>query len=521
LPIIFKRYKVDTMQRRNFIKLSGLGSATFVFQKPEAPFVKRPAVASIDVDPAPLFELHKHLYMQFMEPLGTTDSSVEAAWDHGKNDWKDTVIQVTKELAPGMMRWGGNLSAYYKWKEAVGPRDKRVPLFNTDWGGIETNQIGTAEFVDFARRVGNADPLMCVNFESDGVQRYAVNPRGENRSGDAREAAEWVDYCNNPSNKLRLSHGIKEPLTIKHWQLGNETSYRGTKGFDNMTAAKKTVEFAKALRTVDKDLKLIGWGDSGWSKIMLDVAGGHIDYIAFHHMFDPGEGLKNSPVKNNEYRKDISTTWEVLMNGYKIHEKKIQRLRQETDGSKLPLALTECHYSIEGRNRCEVLSTWAAGVSYARIMNLHERHGDVLKIATMADFCGTRWQVNALMIPVPEGAAFLMPAAKIMQLYKQHTGKDFIKVNSSEAALDITASKTGNVIYLHVVNTDRTNAVSAKINIPGLPVKAARAWEIAADPAYEIMSATNDLLQPKQKNITPETPCTFSAASVTVIELDV
>lgn len=67
------------------------------------------------------------------------------------------------------------------------------------------------------------------------------------------------------------------------------------------------------------------------------------------------------------------------------------------------MALTERNYSVEGRNRCEVLSSWAAGVSYARIMNLHERNGDVLKIATMADFCGTRWQVNALMIPVPTG----------------------------------------------------------------------------------------------------------------------
>lgn len=64
-------------------------------------------------------------------------------------------------------------------------------------------------------------------------------------------------------------------------------------------------------------------------------------------------------------------------------------MREETSAYKIPLALTECHYSIEGRNRCEVLSSCAAGVSYARIMNSHERNGDVLKIATMADFCGT------------------------------------------------------------------------------------------------------------------------------------
>ena len=481
------------MQRRNFLKISGLGSASLALNTGRAAFVKQPADATIEVDTKPMFELSKHLYMQFMEPLGTTDSSVEAAWDHEKNDWKETVINVTRSLAPGMMRWGGNFSAYYKWKEAVGPRNKRIPLLNTDWGGIETNQIGTAEFVDFCKRVGGADPLVCVNFEADGMQRYAINAKGEQRSGNSKEAAEWVDYCNNPSNKLRLSHGFKEPLTIKHWQLGNETSYRPGKGFDNITAAKKTVEFAKAMRNVDPDLKLIGWGDSGWSKTMYEEAGEHIDYIAFHHMFDPGEGLSNSPIRNNEYRKDAAATWEVLMNGYKIHERKINKLRDETSAYKIPLALTECHYSIEGRNRCEVLSSWAAGVSYARIMNLHERYGDVLKIGTMADFCGTRWQVNTLMIPVPNGEAFLMPTAKIMQLYKQHTGKDFIKINAAPAQLDVTASKTENTIFLHVVNTDRINSVNVNFNIAGLTFKTGKAFEISADPSYEIMSAANDI----------------------------
>jgi hypothetical protein len=49
-------------------------------------------------------------------------------------------------------------------------------------------------------------------------------------------------------------------------------------------------------------------------------------------------------------------------------------------------------------------ATWAAGVSYPRILNNRERHGDVLKIATAADFCGTRWQSNAVIIMTPTNA---------------------------------------------------------------------------------------------------------------------
>ncbi len=497
--------------------MAGVSGASLAL-KPEISLArKKPAVTELSIDPAPLFELSPYLYMQFMEPLGTTDSSVEASWDHAKAQWKPGLMEVTKELSPAMMRWGGNLSAYYKWREGVGPRKSRVPFLNTDWGGMETSQIGTAEFVDFSRQVG-ADALMCVNFESDGLPRYAVNGRGENRSGDSKEAAAWVDYCNNPSNKLRISHGFKEPLRIGHWQLGNETSYR-KEGFDNATAAQKTIEFAKAMRAVDPTIQLIGWGDSGWAKLLMETAGEHINYVAFHHMFDPGEGMKNSPVKNNQYRKDPAATWEVLMNGYKIHEEKIIKIREETAPYNIPLALTECHYSIEGRNRCEVLSSWAAGVSYARIMNLHERHGDVLKIGTMADFCGTRWQVNAIMIPVPHGQPFMMPTAKIMWLYRKHTGKDFINITGMPPELDVTASRTGNTLYLHVVNTSRTRSVETSFKVKGHAVHAGKAFELSTDPEFELMSTKEDPLMPKIRQVEPGKPFTFAPASVTAVEL--
>ncbi len=505
------------MHRRTFIKMAGAGSASLTIRPDISLAAKATANTTLTINPTPLFALSPHLYMQFMEPLGTTDSSVEASWDHGQNRWKPELIDVTKELAPSMVRWGGNFSAYYKWREAVGPRENRIPMLNTDWGGIETNQIGTAEFVDFCQQVG-AESLMCVNFESDGLPRYAVNGKGEKRTGDSKEAAAWVDYCNNPSNKERIRHGFKDPLRIGYWQLGNETSYR-KEGFDMRTAAQKTIEFSKAIRAVDPSVKLIGWGDSGWAKHMLDTAGEHIDYIAFHHMFDPGEGMENSCVKNNEYRKDPAATWEILMNGYKIHEQKILKVREEVGSDQIPLALTECHYSIPGRNRCEVLSSWAAGMSYARIMNLHERQGDRLKIATMADFCGTRWQVNAIMIPVPTGQPFMMPVAKIMWLYRKHTGQDFINITGMPSELDVTASRTDDTIYLHVVNTSRSRHIPATFAIEGHSVSVGKAFELSTDPEFELMSTKDDPLLPKSREVVAGQPFTFTPASVTAVEL--
>jgi len=134
-------------------------------------------------------------------------------------------------------------------------RDKRRPMLNLNWGGVETNQIGTAEFVDFCRRV-NTEPLMCVNFEAEGYAPSAKTAAGDVRAGDAREAAEWVDYCNNPDNKERIGHGFREPLPIKVWQLGNETSYSNER-FNRATAIAKTIEFATAMRKMDPSIKLV------------------------------------------------------------------------------------------------------------------------------------------------------------------------------------------------------------------------------------------------------------------------
>ena len=81
---------------------------------------------ALRIDPTPRFELSPYLYMQFMEPLGATDGSVEAAWDHLRDDWRDDVVEVTRELAPTMLRWGGIFADFYRWREGVGPARRRA-----------------------------------------------------------------------------------------------------------------------------------------------------------------------------------------------------------------------------------------------------------------------------------------------------------------------------------------------------------------------------------------------------------
>src|SRR5258708_3360051 len=119
------------MKRRDF--LGGLaGSTAGLAMMGQIPALAKAQAAdakasegAIVIDPKPLFAISPRLYMQFMEPLGTTDSSVEAAWSYATDDWRQDFIETTKNMAPGVVRFGGLFSRYYKWREGVGPPRKR------------------------------------------------------------------------------------------------------------------------------------------------------------------------------------------------------------------------------------------------------------------------------------------------------------------------------------------------------------------------------------------------------------
>jgi len=140
---------------------------------------------TLKVNPKEKNKISPYIYMQFMEPLGTCDSSVDAAWDYSEERWIPKVIDLIRDdLAPTMVRFGGCFASYYHWKEAVGPMNQRVPMINYCWDGLYSNHVGTHELIDFCRQV-NADPLIVVNMESDGRERWAHPKPGVDRCGTA------------------------------------------------------------------------------------------------------------------------------------------------------------------------------------------------------------------------------------------------------------------------------------------------------------------------------------------------
>ena len=481
---------------------------------------------AIVVDPKPLFDISPYLYMQFMEPLGAADSSVEAAWDYDADDWRKDFVGTARDLAPGVIRYGGLFCRYYKWREGVGPPLKRPWMRNYVWGGKETNRVGTHEFVDLCRRVG-AEPLYCVNFFSDGEKRYRTTREGD-RTGDAREAADWVSYCNDPDHRERRANGAAGPLTVKLWQLGNETSY-GNATFSKDESIARTIEFAKAMKARDRSIRLIGWGDrrSGselWAPDLLKQAGEYLDFVAVH-MMGQSPRRKDTVLRGLGYQKDPARAWEELLELADVVEKRVTELEQATAATdpRIGIAITEGHLSLPPHNANPILAEWLSAAYHARSLNIYQRHGARVKIATAADFEGNRWTVNAVMLQTPGKISYLMPVGAIARLFKRHNGKQGVAVRSTPSGLDIAASRTEGRIYLHVANLDYRRSVEAALAVDGAEVTGGRVSEIAPEDLRQYVNPEQpDAFKPREAALPPGPvpKWRFPAGSVTAVELD-
>ena len=113
-----------------------------------------------------------------------------------------------------------------------------------------------------------------------------------------------------------------------------------------------------------------------------------------------------------------------------------------------------------------------------------------------------------------------MPVAQVMRLYRHHSGEQAVDVGETPAGLDVTASRTGDRLFLHVVNTRRTASVRAQLVVDGREVQSGLGYEIATDPTFEVMETCATVLDPVKKEIPASGEWIFPPASVSALELD-
>ncbi|PYZ95961.1 alpha-N-arabinofuranosidase [Alteribacter lacisalsi] len=234
---------------------------------------------------AVISEIDKRIYGSFIEHMGRAVYGGIYEPDHEGADeqgFRKDVISLVSQLQVPIIRYpGGNMLSAYNWEDGVGPKHERPRKLELAWRVIETNQVGTNEFADFAGKVGS-EVMMAVNLGTRGI--------------DA--ARNLVEYCNHPGGSywsdLRRTHGYERPHQIKTWCLGNEMD--GHWQIGQKTAeeyGRLAAETGKAMKQVDPSIELVSCGSSGsgmptfpeWEAVTLDHTYGIADYVSLHQYF--------------------------------------------------------------------------------------------------------------------------------------------------------------------------------------------------------------------------------------------
>ena len=203
----------------------------------------QPLTARIKVDAErTIGEIDRMIYGNFTEHLGRCiyggiyePTSPQA----GEGGFRKDVIAGTKELGVSLVRWpGGNFVSGYHWMDGIGDRSLRPMRKDLAWGDLESNQVGTDEFLHWAKLAG-VEPYICINAGT----------------GTLDEARDWVEYVNGKDThfaSLRAKNGHPEPYGVKYWGLGNEIDGDWQIGHKNAEDyGKFALEAAKMMKWAD------------------------------------------------------------------------------------------------------------------------------------------------------------------------------------------------------------------------------------------------------------------------------
>lgn len=337
----------------------------------------KPQVTRIKLDvERQVGEIDPKIYGNFIEHLGRCiyggiyDPASPLANEKG---FRRDVIEAVKRLKVTVLRWpGGNFASGYHWRDGLGPRELRPRRLELAWKTIETNQVGTNEFIEFCRLIG-AEPYICVNLGT----------------GTWDEAREWVEYCNTEKGttlaELRASHGYPQPHRVKYWALGNEMDGSWQMGHRNAEDyAKFALEAAKLMKWTDPSIKLVACGSStfgrgwtDWNRTVLNYLRDYADYIAIHTY------LNN---RRNDFPSFMAATLDVE-DRIKIIEGLILEAMSQTRRRE-PIYIAYDEYNVwyrafEDKGLEETYNLEDALV-IATFLNVFVRNAHVVKMANMA-----------------------------------------------------------------------------------------------------------------------------------------
>jgi len=423
--------------------LSGLVSGNLLSQAP--------AVIKIDFD-RKIGEVDPHIYGGFLESMvvyrGVYEPSSPLADENG---FRKDFIQLIKELKIPVVRWpGGNFVSGYNWEDGIGPKDQRPARLDLAWHRVESNQMGTDEYVKLCNLIG-AENFICIN-------------AGTGTLDDARH---WVEYCNVEKgtyySDLRRKYGNEKPFNVKYWSLGNEIDGPWQMGQKNAEDyCKFALEAAKLIQWADKNVKLVAdaasnykpdnnWID--WDDYVLQHMVGNIDYLSVHRYATEALAGDRSFSGMMSLGLDVDKKIDMVK---ALIEKAMMK-----SGSTRPVYISFDEWSGGG-------NSLTGSLMVAQHLNSFIRHADIVKMANMTmlsslvgnspdgDFKNALFQSFYLYSNNCHGTSLDVYAN--CEKYSNNTFKDI-------PYLDVTAvlNDSAKMLVVNVINKHETKDIPADI----------------------------------------------------------
>ncbi len=213
--------------------------------------------------------INRNIYGHFAEHIGGViydglyvgeDSKVENI-----RGFRKSLVDSFKKINPPVVRWpGGCFAEIYNWRDGIGPkanRPRRVNWWYYCDGRVESNQVGTHEFMEFVRMVG-AEPYFAANMT--GTTPLHIR--------------DWIEYCNFSAGLTtladeRAANGDAAPFGVRYWGIGNENWGGGGQMSPEM-CAREYVKYTTICRSLGvKDLRFIMCGANGhdvwWTRRLM------------------------------------------------------------------------------------------------------------------------------------------------------------------------------------------------------------------------------------------------------------
>jgi alpha-N-arabinofuranosidase len=430
-------------------------------------------------------------------------------------------LELLKRLNSPIYRWpGGNFVSGYRWKDGIGPRDRRPPRWERAWEDVEDNDVGVDEFLSLCRYL-DTEPLIVVN---TGL-------------GSVEDAAELVQYVNGgpetPWGARRARAGHPEPYGVVWWGIGNEMY--GDWQLGNVRVERYAVRhnaFVRAMRALDPNIKVVAVGQPGrWNDIVVPRCAANMDLLSAHHYTQRQMRVPFSPEDSRRYEQGFLAYSGRVAEGVR---RLIEDMRARQDGSnpavdRLRLSVDEWGIVREwqpdpdgpGVGIYEVYYPLGDGIAIGRALHELIRSADLVELAQWAQ------AVNVIgAIKTSRTHASMGSVGHLLALYRARVGGRLLPTRlSGDAPIDVVAAwdKETQTVSVGLINYSPNDDVSVTLKLDGVRANTATtAWRIHG-PSLDAINVPGDpesITTAQLPHTAIDQPILLPAHSITVLQTE-